>query len=280
MSDYRKDSRAHWGESAKAWDAHSEQLRAVTLPVSAWMVEAIGPQPGDTILELAAGPGETGFLAAELIRPGGTLISSDLVPEMLNVAQRRAEQLGLDNVRFKQIDADTPIDIEAASIDGVLCRWGYMLMADPDHALRETRRILKPGGRVALAAWSGPDDNPWSSIPGRELVKRGLAPKPDPGAPGQFAWAKEGVIAEYLENAGFVEHRVELIDLTELYDDFEDYWNTMAEMSGAMRTGLASADAQTVDAIRSAVDQQVRRYTRDDGSLAIPARTWAAVAEA
>ena len=97
--------------------------------------------PGIALLELAAGPGDTGFLAAELIRPGGELISSDLVPEMLMVAQRRAEELGLDNVRFKQIDAETSIDIDAASIDGVLCRWGYMLMADPgDRAARDAAR--------------------------------------------------------------------------------------------------------------------------------------------
>src|SRR3954452_12965488 len=175
MSEYRQESRARWAESAKAWEAHAEQMRRATMPVSQWMIDAIGPQPGDSLLELAAGPGETGFLAAELIRPGGTLICSDVSPEMLSVAQRRAEELGLDNVRFKQIDADSSIDIEAASIDGVLCRWGYMLMADPNTALRETRRVLKPGGRVALAAWAAADDNPWVSILGRELTARGLA---------------------------------------------------------------------------------------------------------
>ena len=88
------------------------------MPVSSWMVDAVAPQPGDTLLELAAGPGDTGFLAAELVKPGGTLICSDFVPEMLTVAQERAQALGLDNVRFKQIDAETSIDIEAASIDG------------------------------------------------------------------------------------------------------------------------------------------------------------------
>ena len=143
------------------------------MPVSMWMVDAIQPAArGTRVLELAAGPGDTGFLAAELVQPGGTLITSDLAPEMLMVAQRRAEQLGLDNVRFKQIDAESSIDIEAASIDGVLCRWGYMLMADSETALRETRRVLKPGGRLALAAWTGP---------GGEPVERD--PRPRDGAP-------------------------------------------------------------------------------------------------
>src|SRR3712207_671036 len=135
------------------------------MPVSVWMVEAINPQPGHTVLELAAGLGDTGFLAAELVAPGGTLICSDFSPEMLSAAQERAARLGIRNVRFRQIDAETAIDQPAASVDGVLCRWGYMLMADPDTALRETRRVLKRGARVALAVWASPQDNQWSRIP-------------------------------------------------------------------------------------------------------------------
>jgi len=273
--DYKQQSRARWAESAKAWEAHAEQMRRVTMPVSQWMIDALGPQPGDTLLELAAGPGETGFLAAELIRPGGTLISSDVSPEMLNVAQRRAQELALDNVRFKQIDADTSIDIEAASIDGVLCRWGYMLMADPNNALRETRRVLKPGRRVALAAWAAPEDNPWVSIIGRELTRQGLAEPPKPDEPGQFAWARDGVIAEQLADAGFVEFEVDSVSFTERYRSFEDYWQTHSTMSSRMREALARAEPAAVAALRDAVRDEV-----GDGPFELGARTWVAVATA
>ena len=135
-----------------------------TMPVSVWMVDALGLQPGHEVLELAAGTGEVGFLAAEQIAPGGTLISSDFAPEMITVAQARAEKLGITNVRFRQIDAEG-IDQPAASLDGVLCRWGYMLMADGEAALRETRRVLKPGARVALAAWTLADREPVGVAP-------------------------------------------------------------------------------------------------------------------
>jgi SAM-dependent methyltransferase len=273
--DYRQESRARWGASAAAWEAHAKQMRRDTMPVSQWMVEALGPQPGDTLLELAAGPGETGFLAAELIHPGGTLISSDISPEMLNVAQRRAKELGLDNVRFKQIDADTSIDIEAASIDGVLCRWGYMLMADPGTALRETRRVLKAGGRVALAAWASPDDNPWVTIPARELTRRGLAEPVNPDEPGQFAWAPEGVIAEQLAEAGFVEYEIDSVSFNERYNSFEDYWETQSTMSGRIRDALAAATPAAVEELKAAVREQV-----GDGRIELPARTWVAVASA
>ena len=280
MSEAKQESRKRWGAAASAWEAHGEMLRRETMPVSTWMVEAIQPQPGDTLLELAAGPGDTGFLAAELIAPGGTLITSDLAPEMLMVAQRRAKALGLENVRFKQIDAETSIDVEAASVDGVLCRWGYMLMADSETALRETRRVLRPGRRLALAAWAGPEDNPWSAIPGRELVRRGLVEPVAPGEPAQFAWAQEGLIAEQLEAAGFVEHEVGDVRFTHTYASLDDYWKTQSEMSGRMQTALAGVEPAVIEDIKASVGEQIGPYTRDDGSIELPARTWVAVAEA
>ena len=276
----KQETRARWGHAATAWEAHGDMLRQVTMPVSAWMVDAIQPQPGNTLLELAAGPGDTGFLAAELVQPGGTLITSDIAPEMLMVAQRRAEKLGLDNVRFKQIDAETSIDIEAASVDSVLCRWGYMLMADSETALRETRRVLRPGRRLALAAWAGPEDNPWSAIPGRELVRRGLVEPVAPGEPAQFAWAQEGLIAEQLEAAGFVEYEVGGVRFTHTYASLDDYWKTQSEMSGRMQTALAGVEPAVIEDIKASVGEQIGPYTRDDGSIELPARTWVAVAEA
>src|SRR3982751_5807041 len=120
------------------------------MPVSTAMIEAIQPHPGQTVLDLAAGMGDTGYLAYELIQPGGELITSDFAPEMLAAAQRRAPSNA--NIRFRQMDMSVPLDQPAASIDAVLCRWGYMLLKDPEYALRETRRLLKQDGHLALAA--------------------------------------------------------------------------------------------------------------------------------
>jgi SAM-dependent methyltransferase len=278
--DVRQQSRARWTATAQGWGARADQMRRATMPVATWMVDAIGPQPGDTLLELAAGPGDTGFLAAELIRPGGTLICSDFVPEMLNVAQERAKALGLDNVRFKQIDAETGIDIEAASIDGVLCRWGYMLMADPVTALAQTRRVLKPGARLALAAWTGPDQNPWSALPTRELIRRGLEERPDPDAPGQFAWATEGVIGERLEEAGFVDYEVAKVAFAFAFDSLEHWWDTSRDTSMRFADAAARMDPGTAADVRAALAEAAAPYTDGDGAIAFPARTWTAVATA
>jgi len=278
--DIRQQSRARWTATAKGWGVRADQLRRATMAVSTWMVDAVGPQPGDRLLELAAGPGDTGFLAAELIQPGGELICSDFVPEMLNVAQERARALGLANVRFKQIDAETGIDIEAASLDGVLCRWGYMLMADPVTALVQTRRVLKPGARLALAAWTGPDENLWSALPMREMIRRGLEEPPDPDAPGQFAWAQKGVIAERLEEAGFVDYEVAAVDFTVAYASLDDWWASTQDLSMRFADATRGMDAATRAEIQAALAEAAAPFTDGDGALAIPARTWTASATA
>lgn len=271
------ESRDRWVRAAEGWAARADQMARDTMPVSARLVEAIKPQPGQTILDLAAGLGDTGFLAAELIRPGGTLITSDFAPEMLTAAQNRAPE-DVD-VRFKQIDLSAPIDIAAASIDGVLCRWGFMLLDDPEFALRETRRVLKPDGAVALAAWTGPDENLWSVLPVRILQSHGLL-EPDQSGPGQFAWANPGDIEDTMATAGFIEPIIDVVDFTMRYEDVDDWWVAQTQMS----TRTADADKQMDFATRSDVlaelEAAAKPFTQPDDSLIIPARTWVATATA
>jgi ubiquinone/menaquinone biosynthesis C-methylase UbiE len=275
MSEHRQENRRRWQTVAAGWEKHADLIRRETMPVSSWLLEAIAPQPGHVLLEIAAGIGDTGFLAAELIEPGGTLITSDLVPEMLSAAQRRAEALGIRNVRFRQIDAEV-IDQPAASLDGVIGRWGYMLMTDAEAALRDTRRVLKPGGRLALAAWGDPADNPWTVLPVKELQERGLV-EPVPPGPGQFAWAPAGTTEENLEAAGFVEYEVESLPFTIRYPSVRAWWEASNDMS--LRVQERSSRAQD-DEIVEALGARARPWTAEDGSLQLPARTWVAAATA
>ena len=152
-------------------------------PVSQWLVEAIHPQPGHRVLELAAGLGDTGLLAAQLVAPGGSVLITDGSDNMVAAAREHAEEVGAANVELRSMQAEW-IDLPTASVDGVICRFGYMLLLDPEAALRETRRVLKPGGRVALAVWDELDRNPWMKVLRDALLERGLAPAAVPAGPG------------------------------------------------------------------------------------------------
>jgi SAM-dependent methyltransferase len=273
------DIRERWARAAAGWEARADWWHEQTLPVSAWLVEALHPQPGQTILDLAAGVGDTGFLAAELIQPGGTLITSDFSPDMLSAAQRRARRHNVTNVRFRQMDANLPLDQPAASLDGVICRWGYMLLNDGEDALRETRRILKPQGAVALAAWAAADDNLWSAAPARILQRRGLL-EPDPPGPGQFAWGEPGAVAEHMEAGGFVEPRVERLDLAFRFADVDEWWIHVTQTSARVGQADRALDYATRSDVLANLETAAEPFEQPDGTLVIPAATWVATATA
>ncbi|MDX6664899.1 MAG: hypothetical protein QOG68_1105 [Solirubrobacteraceae bacterium] len=277
--EYRSASRDGWESAAAGWAARRAELQRAAEPVSQWLVQAIEPQPGQTVLELAAGLGDTGFLAAELVAPTGRVITTDGAEAMLAGAERRAGELGLDNVEFKPMEAEW-IDLPTASVDAVLCRWGYMLLADPETALRETRRVLRPGGRVALAAWDSPEHNPWVTQTGVELAARGLVPAPDPDAPGMFAFATEGRIAELLYAAGFSDVEVDSVDITFAAGSFDDWWEYLFDMSMSLSEALGRATPEQRDEVYEAVEARLAPWRAEDGSLAVPGRTLVAAASA
>jgi SAM-dependent methyltransferase len=247
--------------------------------VSAWLVDAIEPQPGHRVLELAAGSGDTGFLAAELIQPGGTLISSDVVDEMLEQARARAAELGIGNVEFRTIDAEW-IDVGTAELDGVLARWVYMLLADPATALGETRRVLRPGGRVALAAWAGPEANPWAAAPMAELAAMGAVDPPDLDAPNMFAFRDPARIRELLEQAGFTDIAIEQIPIVYRFASLDDWWDTQLDLSTSLAESVGALTPAQRDDLRDAIDARLSEHVAEDGSVALPGLTHVAAASA
>jgi ubiquinone/menaquinone biosynthesis C-methylase UbiE len=278
-AEFRRGSLDRWGRAARGWGKHRAVFQAGARPVSGWLVDAIEPQPGHRVLELAAGPGDTGLLAAELVAPGGTLVSTDAAPEMVELARARAAELGIANAEFRTMDAEW-IDLPTASVDGVIGRWVYMLLADPASALREARRVLRPGGRIALAAWAAPADNPWAAVAQEELAATGVLPPPDPREPGMFGFRDADKIRELLDDAGFTDVAVEQLDLVWRYEDLDAWWDVQIDISPGLNNGVAALTPAARDDLRDAIDARLAPYVAPDGSVALPGRTHVAAASA
>ncbi|MDE3130889.1 MAG: methyltransferase domain-containing protein [Acidobacteriota bacterium] len=268
-----------WDEAAKGWGRQADRMQEAARPVSEWMVEHARPAAGERVLELAAGPGDTGFLAARRIEPGGTLISSDAVAGMLDVARERAREQGIGNVEFRQLQLEW-IDLPTASVDVVLCRWAVMLVLDAATAVRECRRVLRPGGRVALAVWDLPELNPWTMIIQRTLVELGHVEPVAAGGPGMFALAPPGRLAELLEAGGFLDVRIEAVAIVRHYASVLDCLGEARDLSRQFSTVWERLSDQQRQELRDAVGRAAADYTDQAGALTLPGSSLVAVASA
>lgn len=274
---YREESRETWGRMASGWESRREWLLAVTERVSTWLVEKLDPRPGQTILDLAAGPGDLGFRIAERVGDEGRVISADFAPEMVDVARRASEARSLANVDHRVLDAER-MELDDSSVDGAVCRWGYMLMADPAAALRETRRVLRDGSRLAFAVWNASDRNPWAALPGLTLVQRGHLPPPEPGAPGIFALWDPGRIRELVSGAGFAEPELEEIVFEFRHADSDDLWDAIVRMAGPLASVITALPAGEREATHAAILEAMAPFRNADGSYAVPAAAWGVLA--
>ena len=275
----RARMREAWEGASKGWGRQAENMREEGMPVSLWMLEHANLQPGMRVLELAAGPGDTGFMAAELISPGGTLITSDGAEGMLAVARERAEELGVRNVEFKQLELEW-IDLPTADVDVILCRWGVMLAVDPAAAVAECRRVLKPGGRLAAAVWDVPELNQAMTLPGAILVSLGLAEPPPPGGPGPFALSAPGALEELLRDGGFVDPMVESVEIERRFPSVRDWIGETVDVSMMFNRAWSQLDGEQRHAVLAEAEARTREFADEDGSLVITGRCLAAVAEA
>jgi SAM-dependent methyltransferase len=262
--DYRQASLQIWDQMAAGWEDDRRWVWDSSRAVGEWLVDALDPQPGDTLLELAAGVGDTGLAAAARIGEDGRLISTDFSQEMVAASRRRAEELGVENAEFRTMDAER-MDLEDASVDGVLCRWGYMLMADPAAALAETKRVLRPEGRVAFSVWGAPESNPWASVPLRVLAEQTGTPPPAPPAPGIFAMASEERTRELLAGAGLEPLRIEQVEMAWQFETPDDHWHYVTDHAGALAMRVRSLSEEERDTLRSAIEEQVAPQVRGSG---------------
>jgi SAM-dependent methyltransferase len=263
-SSYRRQSFEAWQQAATGWERERDLLWRATRDLSEWMVDHASPRSGETVLELASGIGDTGYLAARRIGAGGRLISTDRAPGMLDAARRRGAELGVTNAEWRDLDAEQ-MDLPDESVDVVLCRWGYMLMADPVAAVRETRRVLRPRGRLSFAVWGKPELNSAPTLIPEVLTGQGHLPPGDSAGPGMFALSDPADLRALVESAA-----LRLTDIAEVavdfrYADADEFWRVHTGLSTIVTRTLSTLDEGQIDEARAAIAERLEPYATDDG---------------
>jgi len=262
--EYRRRSYRNWQSAAAGWEREREAVQAALAPLTDWMLERLAAQPGQTLLELGAGTGETGLLAARLVDPGGRVLLTDRSTAMLEAAERRARELGLSNVELRALDMEA-IDLPEAAVDGVLCRLALMLVPDTAAALTGIRRVLRPGGRLIATVWDAVERNPWAPALWEVIERMTDLPPARPGGPGMFSLGDAGGIEALLADAGFREIAVEPIAIEWRYDDFESYWRTQSSLNGSLSQLLPTLPQEERDLLADAVRKAVERFRSPEG---------------
>ena len=257
-----------WSTATPGWERNAELVAGTTEPVSTWILEHVRPEPGHTVLELGAGPGDFAFRLARAVGPTGCVISTDFVPAMVDVARRRAASRGVSNIEFRVMDAQE-ITVDDASVDVVVHRFGPMLLPDPERSARHVHRVLRPGGRYATVVWGGADANPMFPLFGRALVKLGFLTA-GPPTDDEVDVADPLVTRSVLEGAGFGEPTVDEVELTIGFASFDELWVMPSEIAGPVAERLRALDRADLERAKDAIRVAAEPFRRGDG-YALPA---------
>jgi SAM-dependent methyltransferase len=140
-----------------------------------------------------------------------------------------------------------------------------MLMIDPAAAFAETRRVLRPGGRLAFSVWAARERNPWVSLANSVLMQLGHVPPPDPEAPGAFALADPVRIRELVVGAGFAQPEVEEVHFRRRFANQDAYWRFLVETAASMSPVLRSLPPEAQDTVWKRVHEAARPFHSGEG---------------
>jgi SAM-dependent methyltransferase len=255
---------AQWTSVAGGWAEHADFIDARGAAVTEAMLDAVAPRPGERVLELACGPGGVGLAAAGRVGPEGEVVVSDVAPEMVAIARERARERGLGHVRAAVLDLEAIAEPDAR-YDVVVCREGLMFAADPARAAAEVRRVLRPGGRAAIAVWGPRARNPWLGLVFDAVSAQLGAPVPPPGVPGPFALDDAGRVGALLSGAGLEDVTVREVSTPYVAGSFEAWWQRTAALAGPLAQRLAALPDAARQALEARLREAVAPYATPDG---------------
>ena len=261
---FKETTRQQWQNAAAAWHRWTPTLQAWLVPVTEAMLDMADLQPGDRVLDLAAGAGEPSLSAAQRVGPSGHVLATDISSNILEFAAQTARERGLTNFDVRVMDGEK-LDLADSSFDAVLSRLGLIYFPDRLGALRGVHRVLTSGGRVVLAGFSTPDQNRFFSIPISIIRRRAQLAPPAPGLPGPFSLGAPGVMQEVLQGGGFTDVSVQAVSTQLHLSSANECVRFERESFGALQQMLASLPGADQEAAWDEIEQELRAFEGDNG---------------
>jgi ubiquinone/menaquinone biosynthesis C-methylase UbiE len=259
-----------WRASAPFWEKHREIIRQMFAPVTQALVEDGLIGSGNTVLDIATGPGEPALTIAALVGSEGDVFGIDPASEMVDAARRATDYLGFRNAQFEVASADR-LPFPADTFDAVVSRFGVMFFPSPVDGVREMLRVLKPGRKLALAVWHFAENNPFHYTLSRVIERFVDSPPPAPDAPDAFRFARPGKLRGALAEAGAMSPSERLLRFTiQASTSVEDFWTLRCEMSEKLREKLATLSGEQLSEVKRQALEVLRGYSTDRG-MSFPA---------
>jgi len=259
-----------WTESARYWEKHRAIIREMFTPITEALITEAHIGRGSAVLDLATGPGEPALAIAEFVGSEGKVVGVDVVAEMVEAARREVTRRKLHNISFAVASADA-LPGEAARVDAVVSRFGIMFFPAPVVAIREMLRVLKPGGRIALAVWSFAERNPFHYILSRAVERYVGPPELAEDAPDAFRYAAPGKLRSVLREAGAAEVSERLLQFSiRAQVSLEEFWTLRSEMTERLRNALAKLPREQMAEVKREAIEAFRAYSGEQG-VSLPA---------
>ena len=261
---YKNAQREQWNKDGAAWRYWTPFLERWYGVATRQMLDLAHIKPGQRILDIAAGAGEPAVSAAERVGPGGYVLATDISEGIVELARQVAHERGLKQVETRAMDGEK-LDLPDGTFDAVLCRLGLMYMPHPVTALREWRRALRAGGRVAVAVFSAPDRNAWGAVPASIIRRRVQLPPPVPGQPGPFSLGGPGVLEGIFNRAGFANPEIRSVPVPHRAATAAEYVQVAREAFGGFNAMMAQLPPEERESVWNEVENSLRSFESPDG---------------
>jgi len=263
----RDVQRTTWAGLSAGWEKWDSVITDQLRPVTTEMIERFGIAPDHQHLDVASGTGEPGLSIARL-SPTGRVVLTDLVAEMLDIAQRRAMAQGVTNIETQVCSADD-LPFSDATFDSVSVRFGYMFFPEGAKATAEFARVLKPGGRLCSSVWVKPAENPWTAIAMEAIATEAVLPPSDPNGPNMFRCAAPGYLSARFEEAGLHDVADWDVEVELVTRSPAEYWEMIGEHVSLAVAALQQVDESARQRIRETAIARVSAF-ETDGHVRVP----------